>query len=164
MKRGILCLFGLFFSVCLYASQGLTSPLDLGTNVKAQSLGGAYSSASDDAASMFFNPAALSGLSKNEIHASFSPLMPDTYYSYLVYGMPTVEFGSFGISVALITTANLDFRDADSVLISQENQNIGEIYTGWGIELLEGKLGAGAGIKFDFHFLGQYSEIGRAHV
>lgn len=160
MKRGILCLFGLFLSVCLHASQGLTSPLELGTNVKAQSLGGAYASASDDAAAMFFNPASLAGLSKNEIHASFSPLMPDTYYSYILYGMPTVDFGVFGISVALITTANVDFRDADSVLLSQENQNIGEIYTGWGMELFDGMLSVGAGIKFDFHFLGGYSDTG----
>ncbi len=158
MKRGILCLFGMFFSVWIYASQGLTSPLDIGTNVKAQSLGGAYSSASDDAAAMFFNPATLYGLSKNEIHASFSPLMPDTYYSYLVFGLSTLELGVFGISAALITTAGIDFRDSESVILSQENQNIGEIYAGWGMGFLDGKLGAG--IKYSFHFLGGYSDTG----
>lgn len=160
MKRGILCLFCMFFFAWIHASQGLTSPLDLGTNVKAQSLGGAYASAADDAAVMFFNPASLSSLSKNEIHASFSPLMPDTYYSYLLFGMPTVDFGVFGVSVSLITTTNVDFRDSESVLLSQENQNIGEIYSGWGMSFFDGKLGAGAGIKFDFHFLGKNYDTG----
>ena len=160
MKRGILCVFALLAAACLNASQGLTSPLDMGTNVKAQSLGGAYSSATDDAAAMFFNPASLSGLSKNEIHASFAPLMPDTYYSYVVFGIPTVEFGAFGFSAALMTTAGVDFRDSDSALISNENQNIGELYAGWGMQFFDGKLGVGTGVKFDFHFLGGYSDTG----
>jgi hypothetical protein len=136
---------------------GTTSVFDLGTSVRAQSLGGAYTAASGDPGCIYYNPAALNTLSRDSIEAAYIPLYFDTTYSYIIYALPTVDLGTFGFSGALMNTGNLVLRDAGGTKISDSSQSVFEAMAGWGKDFLDGRADFGVNAKIDYQNLANYA-------
>jgi|GEM_PF-1238468 tetratricopeptide (TPR) repeat protein len=140
------------------SSSGTTSVFDLGTSVRAQSLGGAYTAAYGDVGAMYFNPAALNTLTRAQLEAAYIPLFFETTYSYILFGLPTVDIGTFGLSASMIKTDNIPMRDAGGVKLFDSSQAMVETIAGWGKDFFDEKTDFGASIKIDYYDLTRYSD------
>ena len=74
-------------------------------------MGKAFVAISDDATSVYYNPAGLTRIQGAEFTGLFAPLFEDTNYSFLSFVHPTEEFGAFGIGMALLNSGNFDGRN-----------------------------------------------------
>jgi hypothetical protein len=151
---------GIILSVQAFAAAGITSVFDIGVGVRAQSLGGAYAAAEDDSASVFFNPAALQALDKFEVQAAYMPLFLDTVYNHVTIGFPTMDFGSFGFSFAMISTSNVSIRDYTGQETNVTSQLLIEAMAGWAINVYLKELYAGFNIKIDTQGMDAFSDTG----
>lgn len=147
---------------CFASVAGLTSPLDIGFGVRAQTLGGAFVAGINDSGSVYFNPAGLATEERVELQASYVSLLQDTAYQYVAAGLPTVDYGAFGVSFARLGTNNITLRDASSAITGISSQNLIEVITGWGTNVLDKNLYAGINMKLDYQDLIGASDTGFA--
>lgn len=158
MKKAILAAVIAFLPVISAASSaGVTSVFDIGTSVRAQSMGGAFLAATGDASGVYFNPATLDTVERMEIQAAYIPLFFDTTFNYLSAAIPTLESGSFGFSAAMINTDNITFRDVDGGITGDSSQLILELIAGWGMFLFVPDLSLGLNIKLNYHDIASYA-------
>ncbi len=162
MKK--ICFAALFLLLaCIIgaSSSGVTSVFDLGTSVRAQSLGGAFTAAVDDPGCIYFNPASLHTLERTRMEAAYIPMFFDTAYSYILIGLPTVDVGTFGFSAAMIRTGNLTIRDAGGTKLYDSSQVLFESVMGWGRDFFDERLSLGVNARLDYHYLENFtSDIG----
>lgn len=159
MKKFIAAFLCLAFpAICLSSPAGITGVFDLGTSVRAQALGGAFTAVPGDAACVYYNPAAMATLNNMQAQAAYMPLFYDTAYDYISAVMPTVETGTFGASVAMMNTGNIVFRDGNGAITGQSSQVLAEMIAGWSTAILNENLYAGAGLKLDYNDLTNYSD------
>ncbi|MGD0566631.1 MAG: hypothetical protein ABSA34_04780, partial [Candidatus Goldiibacteriota bacterium] len=145
-------------ALCFSSSAGVTSVFDIGTSVRAQSLGGAFTAVPDDAAAVYYNPGALNTLTKFQVQTAYMPLFYDTTYDYAAAALPTVDIGSFGASIAMINTGSIFLRDENGIILSETNQSLMEIIGAWSKELPIESLSAGLSIKLDYNDLANYAD------
>ncbi len=158
MKKVLLGLvLALFPVVCAASSAGVTSVFDIGTSVRAQSMGGAFSAFTGDSAGGYFNPALLDTVEKTEIQAAYIPLFFDTTYNYICAAIPTLDIGSFGFSGAVINTGNIAFRNDDGVKTGDSSQFIMELIAGWGKFFITPDLSVGLNLKLDYQSITHYA-------
>jgi tetratricopeptide (TPR) repeat protein len=159
MKKVITAFLWLILPAFCFASPaGITSVFDLGTSVRAQALGGAFTAVPDDAACVYYNPAGMNTLNNIQFQASYMPLFYDTTYDYISAVMPTLDFGVFGASVSMMNTGNLVFRDGNGVITGQSSQEMAEMIAGWGTGIINDNLSAGVSLKLDYNDLANYSD------
>jgi hypothetical protein len=150
----------LIMSANIFAAAGITSVFDIGIGVRAQSMGGAYAAAEDDSASVFFNPAGMQSIDKFEIQAAYMPLFLDTVYNHVTLAFPTMDFGCFGFSFAMIGTDKVSIRDYTGRELSVSSQMLIETMAGWSISVFDKDLYAGFNIKIDSQGMDAYSDTG----
>jgi hypothetical protein len=161
MKRFIMAFSTVIVISChTFAASGITSVFDIGIGVKAQSLGGAYAAALDDSSSVFFNPAAMQSLDRFEVQAAYTPLFLDTVYNNLTLALPTMDFGCFGFSFAMISTDKISIRDYTGQELNVASQLLIEVMAGWAIDVLIKDLYAGFNIKIDTQGMDVYNDTG----
>ncbi len=161
MKRLMLVFLSMTaLSAGCFAAAGITSVFDIGVGVKAQALGGAYAAGTNDSSSIFYNPAGLQTLDKFEIQAAYIPLFLDTFYNYLALAVPTMDYGCFGFSFALINTDKITIRDYTGTPMSTVSQLMIEVTAGWGASVLLKELYAGFNIKVDTQGMSTYNDTG----
>ncbi len=159
MKKIILILLQIFLLNNVFSSSsGVTSVFDIGLNVKEQSLGGAYVAGENDTSSVFYNSACLYTLNKIELQGAYIPLLQDTKYNYIAAGLPTIDYGVFGISLARITTDNIITRDFNGLETGKENQELTEIIVGWGKDFFIENFLVGFNIKIDNQKIGNLND------
>lgn len=157
--------FAAFFIVVIMSvpalgASGITSVFDIGIGVKAQSLGGAYAAAENDSAAVFFNPAAMQSLDRFEIQAAYMPLFLDTVYNHLTLALPTMDFGCFGFSFAMLSTDKISIRDYTGREQNLASQLLIEVMAGWAINVYLKDLYAGFNIKVDTQGMDIYNDTG----
>lgn len=159
MKKVLLGLIiALIPAMCAASSAGVTSVFDIGTSVRAQSMGGAFSAVTGDAAGVFFNPAVLDSVEEIQIQGAYIPLFYDTTYNYLCAAIPTIDSGAFGFSAAMINTDKISFRDEDGVKTGDSSQFILELIAGWGMFFINKDLSVGLNLKLDYHNIARYAD------
>lgn len=82
--------------------------LKIPVGARGASMGGAFVSLADDPSSLYWNPG---GLSRNEKHAlivDHSPWLPGLSYNFFGVVIPMQSFGTAGISITALTTAEMD--------------------------------------------------------
>ncbi|MBP7791924.1 MAG: PorV/PorQ family protein [Candidatus Goldbacteria bacterium] len=144
----------------LYGAAGVTSVFDVGLGVRSQSLGGAYVASTDDSSSIYHNPSGLNTLKRTEVLAAYNPLFYDTNYGYVVVGVPTLNFGTFGFSFATFNTDEITLRDFSGTPIDVTTQSLMEIIAGWGGSVYFKELQFGLNLKFDFQSFYENSDTG----
>src|ERR1035437_444727 len=158
MKKVMLAfVLALFPTISAASAAGVTSVFDIGTSVRAQSMGGAFSAVSGDSAGVYFNPALLDTVEKIEIQAAYMPLFFDTTYNYLCSAVPTLDIGAFGFSAAMFNTDKISFRDSSGIKTGDSSQFIMELIAGWGMFLIGNDLSVGLNIKLDYHNIARYA-------
>jgi tetratricopeptide (TPR) repeat protein len=74
-------------------------------------MGGAFTAVSDDATSLYWNPAGLPRLEQTSITGFHSTLFEGSSYDFFSICQPTVRFGSFGFAFARVGTDGINAYD-----------------------------------------------------
>jgi hypothetical protein len=148
MKKIFLIAVMLSASAAVMASQaGL--PFEVvrqGFGVRAAAMGEAATADSFDSTAIFWNPALLDGMSKNEIFASYESLYGGAHYDNIAYATPLGKIGALGMDIAYLSYGNFDIVDAGGVSNGQGSYADTLVTASYG-KSLPGGLLAGAALK-----------------
>ncbi len=159
----LLFLIFLLYPINMFAQKGIGgepgSFLNWGQGSRALGLGGAFVGMADDASALWWNPAGLMQLNKMEITTLYASLWEDTYYNFIGYAHPTLNWGSFGVGVVQIDSKN--FKERSNIADTPTNFNIVQqaFLLSYGNKFLE-KLSAGVSFKMISQKMPSYSDTG----
>jgi len=86
--------------------------LNFGTGARSQAMGSAFTGLSDDVTAIYWNPAGLSRLPRNQLTFFEAPLWEETNYLFAGYGHPTKKMGTFGIGFINLQSSNFEYRES----------------------------------------------------
>jgi len=159
MKTTLKALLIILLPVSSFAtSAGVTSLFDIGMGVRTQSMGCAFIGGESDSSSIKANPAALFTLERLELQAAYTPMYFDTAYNYISAALPTTDFGAFGASAAMMSTAGVILRDEDGVEAGKTSQLLAEFTAAYSNKLYFDGLLGGISFKVDHHGIAGYSD------
>lgn len=154
-NKWLACIFSIFFGIPLCnAGTGTSSAVFLKDVVGARPLGmgSAFSAVSDDANSIYSNPAGIHYVPYSEITTMYRKGLMDTYFSYLGYLHPFKRIGTFSASFLLFDGGDMEINYLDGtteeVKAGQDwagtlgyGTNIGELFfLGTNIKLIHSTL------------------------
>ena len=90
--------------------------LSWGAGARSLGMGKAYVSVADDATATLWNPGALALVDQKEITALHAILWADTSYDFLSYVHPTLDYGTFGLSVLFLNSSGFEGRSGDNIV------------------------------------------------
>jgi hypothetical protein len=118
-RQGVLV--GLLLSVFLLimGSEGLAQQvkkvgtsaavfLKIPVGARAISMGSAFVATADDPSALYWNPGGLPRIGKYALMVDHSPWLPNITFNFIGLVMPVPTFGTVGISVTALTTAEMD--------------------------------------------------------
>lgn len=124
MKTRRLQIISVLLALCLIAvadvragsgDAGRESPFTVGAGARALGMGGAFTGLSDDASTMYYNPAGLAVLEWQELALMHMVLPEGTSYEFASWVYPTLDFGGFGVAYMRLSTGEIvrrqDFAD-----------------------------------------------------
>jgi len=154
-------LFGSFLSVLpgsvLAQSGGQPGQfMAYGAGARGLGMGGAFFAVADDASASYWNPAALSLLSRKEFTAMQASMFADTTLSFFTYAHPTTSKGTWALSMTQLKSVGFEKIAVEINPASQEIVDVKTLGTfdsverayaaSWGRDVSE-KLSFGAMIK-----------------
>ncbi len=142
-------------STCYEGAPG--SYLRWGAGARDLAMGRAFVAVSNDAASVYWNPAGLTKIQGAELTGLFAPLLKDTNYSFLSFVHPTEEFGAFGIGMVVLSSGNFEGRNNRGQLTGEIKEMQRCIILSHGHKLSH-KLSLGANAKIITEDIGSYSD------
>jgi|GEM_PF-1067139 len=107
----------LIFPIKLWGATDAGSPgsfLNFGIGARSQAMGSAFTGLSDDVSAIYWNPAGLSRLPRNQLTFFEAPLWEETNYLFAGYGHPTKKMGTFGIGFINLQSGNFEYRESIS--------------------------------------------------
>ncbi|MFH0779062.1 MAG: PorV/PorQ family protein [Candidatus Eisenbacteria bacterium] len=90
---------------------GTESILNMGVGSRALGMGGAFTAISDDATSLYWNPAGLCRLEQMSVTGFHSTLFEGSAFDFFSVCQPTVKFGSFGFAFMRVGTDGIQAYD-----------------------------------------------------
>ncbi|MCX5797746.1 MAG: PorV/PorQ family protein [Elusimicrobia bacterium] len=91
--------------------------LDLGAGARAMGMGGAYSAAADDAAALYWNPAAMTQVAHRSATLMHAAYIASSYYDYGSYVENAGRYGAFGLGVQYFSFGKVYETDQDYIPI-----------------------------------------------
>lgn len=138
MKKIILFILAWSFSFADYSKgRSGASFLKIDSLPRAASLGGAFSSISDDLSALYYNPAGLGQLSLPEGVAAGAEWIDKTRFGIIGYCSPISESSGLGVSVFYLKTGKIPLYKDDKYDTQQEGEFTGNdlaIRFGYGIK------------------------------
>lgn len=92
-----------------------------GAGTRAYAMGNAFAALSDDSTGVFYNPAGLTNLERQNITLLHYPLYEGTLYNSVTYALPILDFGSPGIGLYRIYTAGIETYDENNFKTGEIN-------------------------------------------
>ena len=87
--------------------------LQIGVGARATAMGGAFVAVSDDAASLYWNPAGLAQIAGSEVIAAHSEWLADVNFDYVGFTMSLGNAGNIGVSVTMLAMPEMLVRTED---------------------------------------------------
>ncbi len=107
----------LIFPVKLWGAGDAGAPgsfLNFGIGARSQAMGSAFTALSDDATAVYWNPAGLSQLARNQLTFFNALLWEDTNYLFAGYAHPTKKLGTFGFGLINLRSSEFEYRETFS--------------------------------------------------
>jgi hypothetical protein len=128
-----------------------------GASARDLAMGKAFVAISNDAASVYWNPAGLTQIQGAEITGLFAPLFKDTNYSFMSFVHPTEEFGAFGIGMVVLGSGDFEGRNNRGQFTGEFKEMQRCIILSHGRKISR-KLSLGANAKVITEDIGSYSD------
>ena len=117
-QRGLRVLIVLLVFPLLIASEGLAQDVKkVGTSaatflripvgVRGVAMGSAFVAIADDPSAMFWNPAGIARMENISLFVDHSPWLPGLTFNYFGVVLPIQSFGTVGVNVTALTTAEM---------------------------------------------------------
>lgn len=123
MKRtiiGFICLLFIFCSLVFSGGPGTTTASFLKIGVGARNIGmGETGSISEDANSIYWNPAGISSIKEKEVSVMHAVWLEEINYEHLVFAVP-FSFGTFGSAVNYLSMGQMDKYDKDGNIVTDD--------------------------------------------
>jgi hypothetical protein len=87
--------------------------LSIGVGPRANAMGGAFSSISNDASAMYWNPGGLALLNQPQVFISYTKMFADLNVDYLGIVIPMGEAGVFGVNVTALAMGDMKVTTED---------------------------------------------------
>lgn len=84
--------------------------LEIEVGSRAVGMGGAYVAVVDDATAVFWNPAGLARISKNQAVLVHNNWLVDTSFDFVAIALPIGNTGTFGVSITSLSTGEMEVR------------------------------------------------------
>lgn len=104
--------------------------LQIGVGPRATALGGAFVASSDDASSLYWNPAGLAHLLDGELIAAHSEWLADINFDYLGVSLPVGALGTVGVSLTMLSVPEMIVRTEDRQEGTGETFDAGDMAIG----------------------------------
>ncbi len=88
--------------------------LNYAASARSLGLGRAYTGVADDAAATYWNAAGLSQVTRKDMVTLYSALEENTNFGFFSYAQPSVDYGTFGLSVVNLRSGGFERREAVS--------------------------------------------------
>jgi hypothetical protein len=82
--------------------------LKMDVDARAVGLGGANVAVTGGAMALYYNPAGIANLDKQNVAFSYTDWIADIKYNYFAYETPISGFGNVGVHVAVLTTGDME--------------------------------------------------------
>ncbi|MCS7151483.1 MAG: PorV/PorQ family protein [Endomicrobia bacterium] len=107
----------------MYAGVGTTGAqfLKIGPSARALGMAGAFSAVSDDVYALWFNPAGLVQLQKNELSATYLKYFADVDFGFLGYAKPDATFGPIAFGITYLIVKDIEKRNEKEELLGNFN-------------------------------------------
>ncbi len=115
MKKTAVVLFLVFTAAVVSAYTG-GMPLEIiskPVGIRSMAMGYTGVSNSDDASSLFWNPAYLDTLASGEVYISVETLFEGANFEHLSYVQPVSKYGAFGISVSMMNYGDYEILSSE---------------------------------------------------
>lgn len=87
--------------------------LSIGIGPRANSMGGAFSSIGNDPSAMYWNPAGIAYIERNEAMFTYTKLFADLNLNYFGVVVPAGELGTFGVNVTAVNYGEMNVTTED---------------------------------------------------
>ncbi|MEX2604216.1 MAG: PorV/PorQ family protein, partial [Gracilimonas sp.] len=141
-----------FFIVCMTCLLGFTTAdlnaqrvskagttaaefLKIGVGTRATGMGGAFVAVSDDASALYWNPAGIAGLEKNEIITAHSRWIGDLDFNYVGAVLNLDKIGHVGFSLTMLSMPDMlvrteEFQEGTGETFDAADYSVGISYAG----------------------------------
>jgi tetratricopeptide (TPR) repeat protein len=131
--------FTLIFFITIYLFSGLTiyaedgdggteSNLNFGYGARALSLGGAFTALADDPTAVFWNPAGLEFIYRQNVNFFHTSFWEGIDYDFLGYVYPTLNYGTYGIGIGRIGVNDIEQLDNSGVPVNNNTYSHAEMH------------------------------------
>ncbi|KPJ61687.1 MAG: hypothetical protein AMJ46_01065 [Latescibacteria bacterium DG_63] len=141
------------------ASGGTESVFSLGAGSRALGMGGAFTAVSNDATTLYWNPAGLPNLEQTSIIGFHSTLLEGSSYDFFSICQPTVRFGSFGFAFVRVGANGINAYDDRSRSLGQIDFSQSEMLFSYGRKV-PFDVRVGASLKIVSERMGDHSAEG----
>jgi len=140
---------------------GTISPFGLGAGCRGIAMGGAASAVWGDSYALFWNPAGLSHVERNEASLFHTSLFDESAtYSAMALSHPFLEVGVLSFGAIQLRVGGIEQRDESNMILEGELSSVQTRYTlGYAREIVKG-LSAGLDLKLDRFTQGLYGANG----
>jgi len=125
--------------------------LKLGAGARATSMGNAFVGISDDSTAIYWNPAGLSQLQKNNVSLMHAIWFEDISYDWVSYARPVENIGTFGIAIQYLSYGSIkqtdnaglemgDFSPADAAATLSYGRKVLGLLTGVSVKYISSKI------------------------
>ena len=131
--------------------------LKIGTGARETALGQAVSSTTRDASALFYNPAGIAYLEKNELQLSHNSWLAESQYNSGAYAMPV---GQFVVGISAVSLQIKQFEETTALFPDGTGRMVsaGDVMIGIGAaRRFTDRLSIGANIKYVNEKLDEYS-------
>ena len=156
--------FIILFSIACYAVEwddgGLPGAfLEYGVSARAIGMGKAFTGLANDANAGYFNPGGLDQLDPKELVFQHGILFEGTTFDYISYAHPTSMYGTFGTSIMMVRTPNIEDRTMSNVLNGEFGENEFAVLLTMSKQIWE-YLSVGINYKIIYHKISHWGGIG----
>lgn len=148
---------------------GAESVFNIGSGARAMGMGNSFTALSNDASTIYYNPAGLTSLPRQQVTFLHTTLFESSVYDYVAYAYPTSDVGSFGVAMMRIGTDDIGRRD-NLTDIGKFSANRLHLLFSYGRQI-SSRLSSGLTLKLAHQSIDNYSDYGfgfdlgaRAHL